>query len=219
MEASIANHRKFRNFIAYRLNFLWRINLQSRKLQDVTKSSSLTVSQCHVLFAQVASLGHLEPLLHEALRQGPELFCSDYLHSRHALGESMKQIWVCEILARQIWYRISESNRYKLQQLPRGKLYGLTIQLEQLSKGSESDDAFGCLFWSPGPSKGSIKSCWKLKCHGFQVWTMDGTKPCLARAIYIYIYWSSTIYHRIFNLFTTEHTLNNTTIPNSSQRV
>jgi len=95
----------------------------------------------------VASLGHLEPLLHEALRQGPELFCSDYLHSRHALGESMKQIWVCEILARPIWYRISESNRYKLQQLPRGKLYGLTIQLEQLSKGSESDDAFGCLFW------------------------------------------------------------------------
>lgn len=42
-------------------------------------------------------------------------------------------------------------------------------------------------FGSPGPSKGSIKSCWKLKCHGFQVWTMDGTKPFSPRAIYTFI--------------------------------
>lgn len=74
----------------------WRIHLQSRKLQDVTKSSFLTVSQWHVLFAQVASLGHLEPFLHEALCQGPELFCSDYLEVAWVTPWSIHIIWFGE---------------------------------------------------------------------------------------------------------------------------
>ena len=97
------------------------------------------------VFAQVASLGHLDPFLHEAHGQGPELFC----------------------------------------------LHGLTIQLEQLSEGSESDDAFGCLEPGQVPRKHQL---------------LKGTKPYSAKALPIHCYiWISRrlqdiqpVYHWIY---------------------
>ena len=171
---------------------LWRIDLQSRKPQDVTKSSYLTVSQCHVLFAQVASLGHLEPLLHEALRQGPELFCSDYLHSRHALGESMKPKKIQANLGVRFWpgqfgTEYQRAIALNCNSCQGGSCMAWPSSWSNSAKAPRAMMPLAAFFGSPGPSKGSIKSCWKLKCHGFQVWTMDGTKPFSAQAIYTFI--------------------------------